>query len=295
MAGVPHGVRWVASPPRGSTPRPPAPRQPYTGPPSYPATPRWGFPQLAWRWPTSVPGSGQQPAEPETVRVSGRIAALMLSITTVTALIAVFAELLRYILLVTSLSAPVADGLVVFSDTLVIAAGVVTIVFAIASLYLVLRWLYPARELGCADRLPARGDGWTLACVLVPVWNLIGAFAVLVELEHVALERPVGERPRPSKHAWIWWGAWVAGGVLLVLTIVWGLRDSVQAMADGVLLHAIADGFAALLAYLTARMVTRLTGLLAPSAEASPYRRVLAVHGAPNTADRRPRPATAPR
>ncbi|WP_020499447.1 DUF4328 domain-containing protein [Sciscionella marina] len=290
-------VRWVASPPPGAGPRRPAVRRrPYTGPPSYPATPRWGFPQLAWRWPTSVPGTAHEPATEESVRVAGRLATLMLLITTVTAALATIAELVRYILLVVSLSAPVPEGLAAFSDTFVISAGLVTVVFAIASLYLVLRWLLPARELGERGRVSARGDGWALACVLIPGWNLIGAFYVLAELEHVACERPPGSRPRPSTATWIWWAAWLASGVLFVLTLVWGLRDSVQAMADGVLLHAVTDAVALVLAYLTARTVTRLTGLLAPLTDgSSPYRRILAVHGAPTSLERAPRPATSPR
>lgn len=293
----PNPARWVAGPPPGAAPARPTPRRrPYTGPPAYPAPPRWGFPQLAWRWPTTVPGAGPGPADPEYVRVAGRVAVVMLQITAVAALVATVAELVRYGILVASLSAEVPSGLVVASDTLVITAGIVTVVFALASLYLALRWLLPARRLGARDRTLVRGDGWVIASLVVPLWNLFGALYVLAELEHIGRSGDPLQRPRPSRAVWTWWGTWLLSGVLFILTLGWSFRGSIQAMADGVVLHALSDAVAALLAYLTARLVGWLTAMLVPAdATALPLWRVLSVPGASTTNERAPRPATAPR
>lgn len=293
----PSQVRWVADrPPGAAGGRPLRRRRPYTGPPAYPAPPRWGFPQLAWRWPTTVPGTGDGPADPEYVRTAGRVAVVMLRITAVAALAATVGELLRYGILVAGLSTAVPSGLVVASDTFVITAGLVTIVFALASLYLTLRWLLPARRLGARDRTVARSDGWVIAAIVVPLWNLFGALYLLAELEHSARNGDPRQRPRPSRAVWTWWGTWLLGGLLFILTVCWSFRDSVQAMADGVVLHAVTDAVAAVLAYVTARLVGWLTAMLVPAdPTVLPLWRVLSVRDAAPTSERAPRSATAPR
>jgi hypothetical protein len=69
----------------------------------------------------------------------------------------------------------------------------------------------------------------------------------------------------------------------------------VQAQADGVLLTAVSDLAAAATAAVTAVVVSRLTGLLAPIDPAAvPRMRVVGVSGSPDPG-RRPRPATARR
>jgi hypothetical protein len=64
----------------------------------------------------------------------------------------------------------------------------------------------------------------------------------------------------------VWWGLWVASVVLTAVVLLWSLRDGVQARADGVVLHAVLDLLAAVTAGVTARVVLRLTRLLAPAA-----------------------------
>ena len=61
----------------------------------------------------------------------------------------------------------------------------------------------------------------------------------------------------------LWWGTWVfASALLFVITVLWSFRDSTQALADGVLLHAVADLLVAAVAVLTALVVRRITTLL---------------------------------
>lgn len=294
----PSRLNWVAVPPPGSRRvdyRPPP--RPYTGPPSYPAPPRWGFPQVMWRWPTSVSGAAPEPVSAEGVRTTARLAATMSSITAVTAGVAMLAELLRYALLVIGLHRAVGPGLVIFSDTVVIAAGLVTLIFGFATLVLTLRWALATRSLAAqtSGRTPARSDlRMVLGCV-VPGWNLLGPFAAFVELEHAVSGVDADTRPRPSALALRWWAAWLAGAALFVVTVVWSYRDTVQAIADGVLLHALSDASAVLVALLTARVVRELTSMAVPVTGSSPFRQVLSVRGAPATTERAPRPADAVR
>ena len=66
---------------------------------------------------------------------------------------------------------------------------------------------------------------------------------------------------------------WVANLLGVVLVVLWSLRTSVQAQADGVVLHAVLDLLAAVTAAVTAVLVVRLTRLLTPSR--GTYREVL--------------------
>jgi hypothetical protein len=84
--------------------------------------------------------------------------------------------------------------------------------------------------------------------------------------------------------------------VLLGATIVWRFRDDVQSMADSVVLVALTDLAAALLAVVTALVVRRFSALLAPSdARAVRSMRVLKVAGAPEPELRNARPSGAAR
>jgi hypothetical protein len=61
-----------------------------------------------------------------------------------------------------------------------------------------------------------------------------------------------------------WWASWAAGVVLGVVTVVHGFATSTQALADGVVLHALVDVVAVVTAGATVRVVAHLTELLAP-------------------------------
>jgi hypothetical protein len=117
---------------------------------------------------------------------------------------------------------------------------------------------------------------------LVPGVNLLLPGAVLAEIEHAALGGDPARRPRPSRLLAWWWGLWAAGLLAAGGTALWSRLDSVQARADGVILHAVTDLLAAAVAVLTAVVVRRLTALLSP-VEPGHFRRrvVLRVPGHP--------------
>jgi hypothetical protein len=297
--GIPHRVTWVATPPTGwwsGRSRPT--RVPYYGPPTYPAIPRWGFPQLAWREPTSVPGTpARQPRSVDRVVAHARTAVTVLWMVVISALLAAGGEVWRYVLLVLGRAEVLSGDVVAVSDALVNTGAVLAAVTGVVALVLVLRWLLGIREIAAvlADVRPARPDWQVLIGVLVPVLNLFVAGSVLTELEHTALDVSV-VRLRPSRLVLGWWAAWVVSEVLAITTVLLELRTSVQARADGVLWYATTDLVAAVVAVLTALVVGVLTGLVAPASVRSPNRmRVVRVDGAPAPPLRPNRPVGARR
>jgi hypothetical protein len=283
--GIPHRVTWVATPPTGwwsGRSRPT--RVPYYGPPAYPAVPRWGFPQLAWREPTSVPGTpARQPRSVERVVGHARVAVTVLWMVVISALLAAGGEIWRYGLLVLGRAEVLSGDVVAVSDALVNTGAALAAVTGVVALVLVLRWLLGIREIAAtlADVRPARPDWQVLVGVLVPVLNLFVAGSVLTELEHTALDVSV-VRLRPSRLVLGWWAAWVVSEVLAITTVLLELRTGVQARADGVLWYATTDLAAVVVAVLTALVVGVLTGLVAPASVRSPNRmRVVRVDGAP--------------
>ncbi|WP_340685968.1 DUF4328 domain-containing protein [Amycolatopsis coloradensis] len=294
-----HRVRWVASPPPGALPQrrnPVAER--YSGPPSYPVPPRWGFPNLVWRRPTAVPGtaSGEVTAG-ERLRVITRSLLPVLWTFAALAVVASAAEIWRYVLLVQSRDSALSTSVVSVSDSFVITAGLLTTILSLLPSGLTVWWLLVARRAAAdaRDEVPPRRQWHVLAFVLVPVVNLIMVLPIVAELEHAVLRRTRDTRPKPSRLVLIWWGVWMLNWVLLGLVIVWRFRDGVQALADGVVLVALTDLAAAGLAVVTALLVKRMSGLLAPVAEKRlRLLRVLKVEGAPDP-DRRERPASSVR
>jgi hypothetical protein len=273
-------LRWVAEPPPGVTPPPPAPvRARYTGPPRYRLLPRWGFPLGPWK-----------PAEPEQARPDPLLAARslvgslvpLLWATAAVALLAAGAEVWRYILLLASREGALQAEAVAASDALVASAGTVAPILSLVVGVLMVLWTVRAAQ-AAADRAQVRPSRSTRMIVLgwlVPGLNLSIPGSVLAEIEHSAIGWPADRRPRPSRLVLVWWGLWVASVVLTAVVLLWSLRDGVQARADGVVLHAVLDLLAAVTAGVTARLVLRITRLLAPAA---PRRRevLLRVNPAP--------------
>lgn len=293
-------IRWVASPPpRTERPRRAVAFEEYTGPPFYPVPPRWGFPNLTWRWPTAVPGTPSAAPHPmQRLRLLARNALPVLWVIVVLAAIAALAEAWRYTLLVQSRDSALSTVVVTTSDALVLTAAPLTFLFALIAVPTTVWWLFVARIVAAKESgqdLPR--PTWQVAVgVLVPVVNLVLAGSVVAELEHAVLRRPADRRPQPSRLVLGWWGAWIANAVLVLLVIVWRLREGVQAEADSVLLAALSDASAAALAAVTAVLLHRLTGLLAPISHVRPRPlRVLKVTGAPAPELRAHRPAGATR
>ncbi|MDV6014536.1 DUF4328 domain-containing protein [Haloechinothrix sp. LS1_15] len=281
--------RWVAIP----APWPPATNgrraasapRPYTGPPSYPAPPRWGFPNVTWRWPTSLPGA--EPAAHDPVhrqRVLGGRAVALLIVTAALAVIAGAAELWRYVLLLRSREAALNAGTVLSADALVVSSSVVLLLAAVAAIAASFLWLLRARA-AVAVRYrvdPPRTPARIAAGVFVPGLNWVLAGPIVAELEHLASGRRPGDRPRPSRLVIAWWVAWVGNGLLLALTVIWRMRDGLQAQADGVLLTGLTNIAAVALAAITAVVVHRITNLIAPvTGDRLRKRWVADVRGAP--------------
>lgn len=260
-------TRWVAEPPPTALPPLPVPiPSQYTGPPRYRERPHWGFPVGPWRWADPKP----PPAAPERVArsLAGVAVPLLWSVAAV-ALLAAGAETWRYVLLLASRDGALSADEVAASDALVLAAGVGALLLALAAGAFLVVWTLQAsaaaaRRSGSRPSRSARSIvlGW-----LVPGLNLVVPGAVLAEIEHGALDRPAGRRPRPSPLVLAWWGLWTTGIVLSAFVLAWSRRTGVQAVADGVVLHAVLDLLAAVTAGVTAVLVSRLTALLGPTRE----------------------------
>ncbi|GAA0508684.1 hypothetical protein GCM10011581_19260 [Saccharopolyspora subtropica] len=294
-------MEWVATPPGGPRPvRPPRRARRYTGPPAYPAVPRWGFPLLAWRWPLALPV--QQQGDPaRRAEATGATAVATLWITAGVAGLAAFAEGWRYVLLLISRSQALSRTVLAISDALVGTTGLILWPLGAFSGLFVVLWALRARA-AAAQRIGvrnARPDWQVVVGVLVPGLNLLVPGSALAELEHTVLaaegERERGARPYPTLLVRFWWVTWTATLLLGWFTFAWGFRTGVQALADGVVLHALNDALVAVLAMLTVRVIRYLNRLLLPvNPTELRHLWVRAVRAAPPP-PRAPRPSTAPR
>ncbi|HWN25710.1 MAG TPA: DUF4328 domain-containing protein, partial [Actinomycetospora sp.] len=213
-----------------------------------------------------------------------RTAGLLVRLATVTAVlagIAALAEAWRYGLLVASRNAALSAGPLAFSDALVTLVGLLAPVMALATGAQFLLWLHRARGLAAtiSGTRPARRTWAVVLGSVLPGPNLTVPGAALAEVEHAASGEPATARPRPSTPVRRWWIAWDASVVLGVLAVLRGLGDSTQALADAVLLHAVADVAAAVAALATVVVVAHLTELLAPELRPAGREAVLGVSG----------------
>ncbi|HEY0807286.1 MAG TPA: DUF4328 domain-containing protein [Pseudonocardiaceae bacterium] len=296
-----HRTTWVAGPPVGAPGALPARSVPrrvrYVGPPAYPAVPRWGFPRLGWRVPTSVPGATtREPDTPQRLVRHARRAVTVLWMVAISALLAGGGEIWRYILLLLGRTEALPGDVVAVSDALVNTGAALAAVTGLILIILVPRWLLSAREVAASisgDR-PARPVWQVLLGVLLPVLNLFVAGSVLSELEHSALGLAGRQRPRPSRLVRAWWLAWAAGEVVAVVTFLLGLRTDVSSRANGVLWYAVTDLVAVAVAVLTVLVVNSITGVLAPTSVRARLR-VVRVAGAPAPPLRPARPSGAVR
>ncbi len=270
-------TRWVAVPPSSAGAEPAArTRRRYLGPPRYAQTPRWGFPPLPWREAAPeddrAPGPGRSPGallagRPASVRVLAGAVVPLLWATALLAATSAGAEIWRYALLLRSRQEALPAGTLSASDALVLSAGAVCLVVGAAAGALLVLWSIRAEHAAAerSDARPSRSDRSIVAGWLLPVVNLSMPGSLLAEIEHAALDRPRSDRPRPSRLVLTWWALWSGGILLVTITLLWGLRDGVQARADGVVLHALVDLLAVATAIVTVRVVTLLTALLSPA------------------------------
>ena len=297
----PMRVDWVATPPPGAYPQPSrrSQRLSYGGPPNYPVPPRWGFPLLAWRWPTAVPGTVDGADSVDNVRRLGKSVQNTLWLLVVLAVWAAGSEIWRYVLLALSRFGALDSGVVTASDAMVVSSAALTFVCWGLALVLTVLWIRRARNVAAplVGYGPSRSGVTSLLLLLVPGVNLVVPGSVLAELEHAVERRSATERPRPSKLLRWWWGSWVASGLMFWIIVLWqNLTSSTQALADGVLLHAFADLLLAGVAVATALFIRRITTLLLPVDAASlRLMRVLEVKDAPAPPLRSVRASGSPR
>jgi len=258
-------VDWVAWPPGGYRVRAPRTRPRYTGPPSYPVPPRWGFPLVIWRRPRSfepVPVSSRQRA-----RSLAGTAAPLLWLAAAVSLLTAAAEIWRYRLLLDSRTDALPADQLRTSDALVVTGGVVSVLACALAGLVTLAWVLRAYAAAAelAGVAPPRQARHLLAGWLVPGLNLAVPGSSLAEIEHAVLRRPPERRPTPSRLIRAWWVSWAASITAAAVTLLWSNLDGTQALADGVVLHAVADVLAAVTAVLTAAVVRVLTALLQPA------------------------------
>lgn len=257
-------LEWIAEPPRPEHPvAPPVPRMPYTGPPRYRRRPRGGYPVGPWVRPP-------RPEQPDRVFAARSVAGTVVPLLWATAAVAfaaAAAEAWRYVLLLASRSDALAAPVVAASDALVLSAGTIAPILTVLAGSLVVLWTVRATRAAAetAGVAPSRRTRDVVVGWLVPGVNLAVPGSVFAEIEHSALGLPATARPRPSRLVRLWWALWAAGVLLAVVVALWGLRGSVQARADGVVLHALLDLLAAVTAATTAVLITHLTRLLGPA------------------------------
>lgn len=237
----------------------------YTGPPCYRVPPRWGFPARPW-----VPPAVAEARPPvDQLRAARSLAGTVVPLlwaTTVVAVVATGAEVWRYVLLVASREGALSATAIAASDALLASAGAIALILALPAGGLLVVWTIRASRAAAdgAGLRPSRSGRVIVAGWLVPGLNLTVPGSVLAEIEHTALARPPSMRPRPSRLLVIWWVLWAAGVILAAVVLLWSLRTGVQALADGVVLHAVLDLLAAVTAGVSAVVVMRLTRLLGP-------------------------------
>lgn len=255
------------------------PTPPYTGPPSYPSPPQWGFPMFGR--PRPVPLTRPEVSGVERMRALAATAVPLLWLTAVLVLITAAGEAWRYVLLLHSRTDAVPAGPLRASDALVVTGGVISLLAAVLAGLVTLGWLVRAWAAAAraAGVQPPRPAWQMIAGVLVPGVNVVLAGAVLTELEHAALGLDPDRRPRPSRLVGSWWVAWATGLVLAAVTVLWSFRAGVQAQADGVLLHLATDLVAGVVAIITIVVVRRLTRLLGPVQLAASGRMVVVALG----------------
>nr|WP_239029329.1 DUF4328 domain-containing protein [Pseudonocardia acidicola] len=234
----------------------------YTGPPRYQVPPRWGFAPAPW------PVEDDPGPVPAIVGVRS-VAPTLISVLRVTAAVAVVAagaEIWRYLLLLASRSEALSASAVAASDTLVVGAAWLATVLAVPAGTLFVLWSIRASRAAAdrAGRVPSRSARAIVLGWVVPGLNLSVPGSVMAEIEHGGLDRPPDERPRPSRLVLVWWALWGSGLLFAALVLALSFRSGVQAMADGVLLHALVDLLAAATAVVSVRLVDRLTRLLSP-------------------------------
>jgi hypothetical protein len=203
---------------------------------------------------------------PDALRAHAALLRRLAVTTGLLAGIAAAGEVFRYVLLVLSRDRALSGVALGWSDAVVTLFGLLAPVAAVATGVVFLRWLLAARDLAADDSgtRPWRSTRLLLLGCVLPPFTLTVPGATLAEIEHAASGLDPARRPIPSRPVLTWWVSWAVGVVLGFVTVVHGFWSSTQALADGVVLHALVDVAAVVTAWATVRVVAHLTELLAP-------------------------------
>ncbi|GAA4484636.1 hypothetical protein GCM10023094_38190 [Rhodococcus olei] len=215
--------------------------------PSYQQVPRWGLVDPA-------PADLSEPRPTRTQQLA-ELAPTLLVASAGLFLAGALAELFRYGLLLYNRTTLISPAVLAVSDSLVFTFGVLAPLVAFAAAAASVAWLLDARRAAWAriGRVDPRSSAAVAFGCLVPVANLVWPGVFLTEL--------AGVEPRIRRVVRLWWSTWVAGGVLLVVSLAWRSHDSLQARANGVVLAMIVDLVAVGIAVLTLVVMRRVDRL----------------------------------
>ncbi|MGB3772291.1 MAG: DUF4328 domain-containing protein [Rhodococcus sp. (in: high G+C Gram-positive bacteria)] len=213
--------------------------------PRYDDMPTWGLPVVGRPIVT--------PHESATDRLAGRAATLLGWTISLFAAAAV-AEIARYVMLLVSRDRLIAPAVLAVSDASVWCLSLLAVGFGLVTSLACVSWLVRARRSAYADHgsLDPRRTRTLYLGALVPVVNLVLAGVFLTEFARQSARRWDVERVLP----W-WWTAWVANWVLIAATVGLRFADGIQARANGVVVTALADVVAAVVAGLTLALIRR--------------------------------------
>lgn len=231
--------RWVAQSPgqAAQIPQPPtAPSPSRPGePPAYTSVPQWGLHDVR----------SADDDESRTAETLADLAPTLLVGAAVIFGLAALAELGRYWMLLVNRTRLVEPVVLAISDSAVWATqiagplvGLAAVVASAVRLIEVRRRAFAAR--GLSDPRP---PVLLLAGTVLPVVNLA--------MPGVFLTEAAGENVRLRRAVRLWWVLFVVNAAMVMITLLWRLRDSLQARADAVLLTAVTVALASAVAVAT--------------------------------------------
>ena len=214
----------------------------------------------------AAPVPARHPDPQDALRAHAGLLRRLAVTTALLAGIAAAGEVFRYVLLVLSRDRALSGVALGWSDVLVTLFGLLAPVAGLATGVVFLRWLLAARALAAEESgtRPWRSTRLLLLGCVLPPFTLTVPGSTLAEIEHAGGGSDPAVRPTPSRPVLVWWASWATGVVLGVVTVAHGFATSTQALADGVVLHALVDVVAIVTAVATVRVVAHLTELLAP-------------------------------
>lgn len=263
--------RWVARPSASSTKSERRSRSASPTPtPHYASTPTWGLRDI--------------PRDPDADRRVGRVeryAANAQNLVVVTAMLltlAAFAEVFRYGILLHNRERLISPITLAVSDALVYFAQVGALLIGLAALISSSCWLIDQRRRAftAAGSTDPRSVRTMLLLSMLPLVRIVMPGVYLTEVVRLRGGADADVH-RELTLVRVWWAVWAASNALVVVQLLWNLRDSLQARADGVLLSAFVALVAAVSAVLTLAVMRRLEGrTLRGSAMSRPTRWVIA-------------------